>query len=580
MATDFSRLTVLELRQELKQRNLPQTGKKADLIDRLTAFESEQLEQEQDQKQEAEPIQDESVQEPRETLGSDSHEEPDLPTAPDAEGPQQDTSPTVTSQEQPDSAIQLSITDDAPQQLTDTSTTPIAEFAKPLEELAVAQEQAGDSTIDATVATEPMPTTELIKDVVSRKRRSRSPPPPDTESVAKRPRASEQPAEDVSFEQQIASEPAVQTETGNDAAARDTAHNGYDEHYAPPQEHTRRQSRETTPPHFQERRFDDGDVQMADYDRDVTPAQHPATAALYIKNFMRPLREPVLRDYLVELAAAPGSAPDPDCLVEFYLDQIRTHAYVQFTSISAASRVRAVLHGTTWPNERNRKELWVDFIPEDKVVEWTDRELAEGRGSSARWEVHYEPDDDGIITATLINAAEVAPAPERRNSVRQREPLGPPRPHGPLSARLPRYRRRPLGPRGRGTNHYRQQPAALFPNPPPPMTAPTATTATATTTPTPRPPHFRQPGTAPHNPRAPALVWKPATEETAQRRLAHLKSYITMTAAATWAGRTRSIATRSKAATSLLIVARRRLLGSGRRIARGRGGGWGLGGWW
>lgn len=41
MGTDFARLTVVELRQELKQRNLPQTGKKADLVERLAAFEQE-----------------------------------------------------------------------------------------------------------------------------------------------------------------------------------------------------------------------------------------------------------------------------------------------------------------------------------------------------------------------------------------------------------------------------------------------------------------------------------------------------------------------------------------------------------
>ncbi|KAL2137383.1 hypothetical protein VTI74DRAFT_4 [Chaetomium olivicolor] len=397
--------------------------------------------------------------------------------------------------------------------MTNTSTTPIAEFIKPAEDLSHPQGQLGDSKINETAATEAVPATEIIKDAVSRKRRSRSPPPPDTETSAKRARPSEQADEEVSFKPEVSSESALQTDAGNDAATRDTTHHHYEEQYA---------RQETTPPHFQERQVDNMDEPMDDYDRAVAPAQHPATAALYIKNFMRPLREPVLRDYLIELAAFPGASPNPDCLVNFYLDQIRSHAYVQFTSISAASRVRSALHGTIWPNERNRKELWVDFIPEDKVVEWTERELAEGgRGSSARWEVQYEPDDNGIMTATLINA-ETAPQ-LRRNSGHQ--PLGaPPVPTGPSARNYPGVEGAPLGPRGRGTNHYRQQQAAF----PPQSTFPDFRDRD-------RDRDRNRDRTYPVGGRSdrrttrahPPLVWKPVSEEVAQRRLDNMKAHIT-----------------------------------------------------
>jgi SAP domain-containing ribonucleoprotein len=217
----------------------------------------------------------------------------------------------------------------------------------------------------------------------------------------------------------------------------------------------------------------------------------------------------MLQDYLIELAAFPGDAPDPDCLINFYLDQVRTHSLVRFTSVSAASRVRTALHGIVWPNERNRKELWADFIPDDKVVEWVGREQSEGvRGSSSRWEVQYEPDDNGAMTAKLVNAET---EPVRRNSTRQ--PLGPPPvPTGPARSSFPVVEGAPLGPRGRGGNRYSQaHPLA--------------------------PQHQQQgqqSGGGERDDRGwkttqarPSVSYKPVPAELTQRRLANLKSYIT-----------------------------------------------------
>ncbi|KAI9709625.1 MAG: hypothetical protein M1812_007674 [Candelaria pacifica] len=135
-------------------------------------------------------------------------------------------------------------------------------------------------------------------------------------------------------------------------------------------------------------------------DRTVSPAVHPATAALYIWGFSRPLQPPALRAHLISLATPPSSSPNSDILHDFHLDSIRTHCLVTFDSISAASRVRTSLHDRVWPDERNRKPLWVDFVPEEKVHEWIDIEqgsAGSGRGSVAtKWEVGYEQTEDGI----------------------------------------------------------------------------------------------------------------------------------------------------------------------------------------
>lgn len=51
-----------------------------------------------------------------------------------------------------------------------------------------------------------------------------------------------------------------------------------------------------------------------------------------------------------------------------------------------------------WPNERTRKPLWVDFVPEEKVQGWVDTEKKGGR-----WQVAFNEDEsvEGGIRAEL-----------------------------------------------------------------------------------------------------------------------------------------------------------------------------------
>ena len=141
-------------------------------------------------------------------------------------------------------------------------------------------------------------------------------------------------------------------------------------------------------------------------ERTVPPALHPATRALYIRDLMRPLQPPTLKKYLISLASPAGTSPDPDIIQTFFLDSIRTHCLVVFSSISAASRVRSALHERPWPDEKDRKPLWVDYAPEEKIQKWIDVEGGDGRARpsmSKRWEVIYE-DEDGEIKAYLQEA--------------------------------------------------------------------------------------------------------------------------------------------------------------------------------
>ena len=153
--------------------------------------------------------------------------------------------------------------------------------------------------------------------------------------------------------------------------------------------------------------------QLDHEDRVVSPALHPATSALYIRDFMRPLNPGNLKDYLVALASPTDADPDPEIVVEFFLDSIRTHCLVNFANTSAASRVRLGLHDRVWPDEKNRKPLWVDFVPEEKLKKWIEVEseaAGDRRQGMKKWEVVYEEENDGIM-AYLQEAGPNSAAP-------------------------------------------------------------------------------------------------------------------------------------------------------------------------
>ena len=146
-------------------------------------------------------------------------------------------------------------------------------------------------------------------------------------------------------------------------------------------------------------------------DQVISPSLHNTTSSLYIKNLMRPLQPAALKEYLLNFANAStisssSTPPDHESLMEeFFIDTIRTHCFVTFRDVSAAKRVRAAVHDRVWPDERTRKALWVDYVPDTKVQEWIQIEQGQhsGRpGASIRWEVVYEADNNGEGTTAFF----------------------------------------------------------------------------------------------------------------------------------------------------------------------------------
>ncbi|KAL2865616.1 SAP domain protein [Aspergillus lucknowensis] len=358
--------------------------------------------------------------------------------------------------------------EDAPGDVAQTEpAAPLAGVGRePLEKGAPSGLQTSD--INTGLST-PLPAEELIEDVRKRKRRSQSPAPHLEEVANKKAKVLGDEAS------RALPEKANQQSTDETSKPADSIHVSLEASLAPPQEilypksaEPNQESPKTGVAQKQDMRFkglftSTGREQIRPAspppnteikEIEVKPALHAATAALYIDGLMRPLQPAGLKNHLLSVAAAPGTPPNPDLIVEFYLDSIKTHCFARFIDVSTASRARNSLHDTVWPNERNRKSLFVDFIPENKVQEWIQREeQARGRGGiPPRWEVKYNRSDD-TVQAILEevdhkNAGIQPPRGSAPNEFTQPPPRGP-------RAEMKSQDRRPSGPShaSRGTQH-------------------------------------------------------------------------------------------------------------------------------
>ncbi|KAK9389473.1 hypothetical protein V1515DRAFT_266396 [Lipomyces mesembrius] len=138
------------------------------------------------------------------------------------------------------------------------------------------------------------------------------------------------------------------------------------------------------------------DEKLVPVDRNPkTPMEkYRATKSVYMQNFSRPLNIPSLKIHLETLA---GSK-----LVKFWIDSIRTHCYAIFESVEAATKVREDIYGQTFPlEEKGRKKLIAEYIPDSKVDEWIAFEEGD-QGRLRKWEVAF---GDGLSNG--VDAGEI-----------------------------------------------------------------------------------------------------------------------------------------------------------------------------
>ncbi|KIV91622.1 hypothetical protein PV10_06140 [Exophiala mesophila] len=230
---------------------------------------------------------------------------------------------------------------------------------------------------DPTVPSLPNEPSGVSDDQKNRRKRSHSPVPSSEEVTRKRFRLSDvQENAKIETDSEGASNRGPQTKLPHDGEGA-AASASVDKSSEPPQ-------RQDSP----------------SQERDVTPAIHPATCSLYIRNFKRPLHVPTLRAHIAKLAQSRSDTSDADPITKYFVDLIRTHAFISFTSIAAASRVRTAMHETRFPDEPMREPLFVDFVPDDKIESWIEEETGSsnfgGRTPNRRFEVIYENGPDGV----------------------------------------------------------------------------------------------------------------------------------------------------------------------------------------
>jgi hypothetical protein len=428
---DWAKLKVVDLKAELKRRDLNANGLKAELVERLVADDTardnggatgtkpdEQVE-EANAGEEA-PATAELGESTTENLVKDVKpadiSEPQSQNMHDAEDSQQRNDIDVP--DKSTGAITPPESNDAaPEQMGGVETSTLVEDSNASTAAPSIPTQTSESTAGPATAVGAASSPDSQK----RKRRSQSPPP--VEDVArKRARA------DIDAGPRNGVVIDAPSEILPDAQSPRSPRNPTQGRAAA----TARPSQTMSP----ER--DDNEM---DFERDVAPALYPATSALYINNLMRPLRPADLRAHLASLAS---SRADPEeVITTFFLDQIRTHALVIFDSTSSASRVRIALHDRVWPEESNRKALSVDFVPPEKVAGWIETEEGAGRGgrTGSRWEIVYDTLPDGEVDARLESGAVSAARPGPPPSGRGAPPASGPNPYdGPNAI--------PLGPRG------------------------------------------------------------------------------------------------------------------------------------
>ncbi|OBT92616.1 hypothetical protein VE01_09618 [Pseudogymnoascus verrucosus] len=431
--TDWNKLKVPELKAELKSRGLSQHGLKAALVARLDEANNEPS---------AEGVQAES----KEGDGNESIQTNTVDNSPEAEKEAPHPEAEIDSAPKPshEPSTQEDVNKDAQIEVDSKQGAPAQPEATPTSQEAPTQ--------DSSLAEPAVAEAQATPDIESRKRRSLSPPPGSSETSRKRQRKdTELPFTDVDGrhddvtttegdEQWVEKHNNVDTAVINAESEEVATAGGVEEgptivdvgkeevvieHAGKHTEDTRGRHRERSykspsgPAHRRSEDHQAGrdhDMPDAEQERSVAPSIHPATSALYIRNFQRPLNRTQLKDYIAELATAPGQSQDPDVILDFFLDSICTHAFVSFSNTSAASRVRSELHDRIWPDERTRQPLWADFIPYEKVAEWIEAEVTSTAARSGKkWEIMYGVDDDRNVTATLQETGAV-PAQIRRQS--------------------------------------------------------------------------------------------------------------------------------------------------------------------
>ncbi|CAG8606441.1 8228_t:CDS:2 [Funneliformis mosseae] len=109
--------------------------------------------------------------------------------------------------------------------------------------------------------------------------------------------------------------------------------------------------------------------------RTIPPSQHEPTSTLHVKNFVRPLTIPMVRNLLEQFGR----------IEYFWMDKIKSHCYVKFEKLESAILARESLWHTIFPPETGRP-LELEFLTFEQaqglIVEAEEKSAKSGHGAS------------------------------------------------------------------------------------------------------------------------------------------------------------------------------------------------------
>ncbi|KAI9710842.1 MAG: hypothetical protein M1828_002014 [Chrysothrix sp. TS-e1954] len=420
MAEDYSKLTVVQIRELFKTRSIPATGltRKQQLIDKLQEedaktgqpAETETNEQLVKESKAIEGVQDNDVKPPAgDAVADDPAVDVPQESVPIA-SVEHSEQLMETSQSVPDNPAPIVAdvkTSSIQQQEESNDTTGTKSKMDLLEETVISEEKPTTSTLEATTVLD-SPSSEQTR---KRKRRSPSPQPADEDAAAAKRRKPHEDTEVKAEPMQVdevtieashmnGAETGTVTETAQDmnlekedkpngdapdalqsngeaGMSESQVRLGTTEETSPSQIGepvvTPKQQVPPSRPRFQglvERPEPESLVRDHPPPVSTSPSRHPASSALYIANLKRPLRPDALREHITSLAQPPsGEAERTVRLGTFFLDSIRSHCFVALEAttttqspdsvdpaVSAAARVRDYMHNALFPPGETQRE--------------------------------------------------------------------------------------------------------------------------------------------------------------------------------------------------------------------------------